>query len=336
MSIGAKRRLRPPGRTMKQVSKEASKLYHIVMAEAQYWDVGSTRYDLNLIADEMLAGGFLPKGDDTYADKQLDIKLALYSDDYLEKMLATYKQGLPRTESFKILLDVYARNVEKPHLLDRIEQIYAALRNISDKGSAALFVINDHQHPRFVDRMNDEMQRWGVCNFLIKMTDLYDNDVLLLLHNWIHPESQTDAIADVKEDHFAGIMAFMRQHCDLDEIVDLTTRDQNSAFQRWLHPLWAKQFSLDDLIERYMFNDVNALFADKGSPVGFELSRSAACLALIKATQCDETKALLKQVPRELIERIREFEILPNSLLVELDWLKPAEKRRHLESELSL
>ncbi len=321
---------------MRQISKEVSKLYHIVMAEAEYWDVGSTRYNLDEIANEMLAGGFLPKGDESYADKQLDIKLALSSDNYLEKMLSTYQPGISRSESFKILLDVYSRKGQEPLLLDRVEKIYADLRSISDKGSVPLFVINDHQHPRFIARMNEEMQRWGVCHFLIMKRDLYDNDVLLLLHNWIHPQAQTDAIADLKEQHFAGIMAFMRQHCELDEIIDFTTLDQNSAFQRWLHPLWAKQFALDDLVERFMFKDVNALFADKGSPVSFGLSRSATYLSLIKATQCAETKALLKQVPGELIERIRGFEILPNSLLIEFNWLKPEEKRRHLESDLSL
>lgn len=320
---------------MKKLGRATQKIYDEVMSEIKYSSEYESRYDLESLGDQIINGGHVPNGNNKHEDMLLDIKFALYNDTYLEMMRETYKKGEIRVGFFKHLINLYIKAADKPELLDRIEIIFQMLSDISMKSCMPLFLVSDQTHPRFLARMNCEAERIGVNELILKIDGAEGDDLLRLMHNWISPENQKAPNEDLSEKDYAKLRQFLSVHCELDELMDFTMR---SSFHSIMHidPNWAKQFNLQELIERFQFRDVNDLFANGNPSAAFGLGKLATHVALLKTSVCPETKKLLSEVPAENINAIKQMGVVPMSTLIELDWLDAKEKRRTLENDLSL
>lgn len=320
---------------MKKLSRATQQIYDEIMSEIKYSSEYESRYDLESLGDQIINGGHVPNGNHRHEDMLLDIKFALYNDTYLEMMRETYKKGEIRVGFFRQLLNLYAKAADKPEMLDRIEIIFQMLSDISEKTCVPLFVMSNHTHPRFLARMNCEAERIGVNELIHKIDGAEGDDLLRLMHNWISPDNQKSSIDNLSEEDYAKLKQFLSIHCELDELMDFTMR---SSFHSIMHidPNWAKQFQLQELVERFQFSDINDLFANGNPSFAFGLGKLATHVALLKTSVCQETKKLLSEVPSEHINAIKKMGVVPMSTLIELDWLDAQEKRRTLENDLSL
>ena len=320
---------------MQQRSLATQEIYDHVMEEIKYSSAYKSKQDLDDFGNQLINSGHIPNGDKSHDEMRFDIKLALYSDSYLEMMRESYGKGVMRVQFFKHLIRLYEQATESPPILDRIELIYAVLRDISLKNSQPLFITFNHEHPRFHARIECEIERIGIRDFAHNIEMLKGDDFIRLINNYITPTSPKWKGHDLNEEEYHSVMRYLQENFEVDEIMGLTLLD-NIMNRVEMNPYWAKQFDLNVLINRFRFTDIHSLFAGEENGIGFGFPALATHITMTKAGVCDETKALLKGVNKDLIKDIKAKGILAKGLLVELNWIDATEKRATLEQEIGL
>jgi hypothetical protein len=315
-------------------NRAGQQIVNLIASEINSGKLWMTRHNIGQLADVLIETGYLPKGDKNNTEMMLDIKFALYSDNYLTLMHESYSKTVTRTRFFNHLQHIYKEAAEDEVMLDRVETIYQMLREISLNNRESAFIVQDHMHPRFLSRMQCEVERLGIRGLIESLGSVDGKSLLRLIHNYIDPENQKLDCSELNEDEYKRLMNLLASHFAVDEIIDLTLYDD--ALPSNVNPYWVKQFDLNELIERFRFTDINTLFAGEQTGISFGYPQMATKIALLKATVCQETKNLLKSVPEEMIKPIKEKGILPKSLLAEFDWLDATEKRITLEQDMGL
>jgi hypothetical protein len=322
------------GKIVSHPEQAAQQIVNIIQSEINSGRLWRSNHNIGQMADILIETGRLPKGDKNHAEMVFDIKLSLYSDNYLDLMHESYSKNVTRTCFFNHLQHIYVEAACDEGMLDRIESVDQMLREISVYNRDPAFIVRDQTHPRFMSRMQCEVDRIGIRGLIRSLGSIDGQSLLRLMHNYIDSEHQKWEGYELNEYEYKRLMDFLSSHFEIDEIIDLTLYEEDQSLSA--SPYWVKQFDLDELIERFRFTDINTLFAGEKTGIGFGFPQMATKIALLKATVCAETKELLKAIPDEMIKPIKDKGILPKSLLAEFDWLDASEKRKTLEQDMGL